>query len=309
MNGRVPSLKDIRFQAAAARTALAIGTASVGPVAGVAALEFASHLNTPVADAAGNCRVQVAFHGFTYIDMYQVNGLGRPGKLDITEDPKIGPAVNFVGEVLDKKDGTVIGQASIIRRTLPKEIKDRLPQADKENPDLKEEGFGETPVITVPCTTDGQARVVVRSNQNPKDQEERVIKTGIKLHEMTGRKLEDKEDIAKAVSMLIDADSRKHQIVTWANSSAPTMTPQPTRTPEPTRIPMPSTATPTPESGAGQGSTEGFNWRNIPVLGGIGGFIVDNPLCTAALVAAGVALAAYRSRGPRHLIVRGRRII
>lgn len=242
LKGRVPSLKDIKLQAAALRTAASVGLAAA-PVAGAAALELVSQVNTPTAEAAGNCKVQVAFDAFTYIDMYPINGLGRPGKLDLTEDPKIGPGVNMIGEVLDKKGGNVIGKVQLQRRSLPESLKKRLPNPfDRDNATLTEEGYGETEIMNVPCDNQ-KARVWVRTSQNRGDQEERVIPHGQMLHEIVGRKLESNEAIKLAYINLMSGDSRRQQIESWI-SRAVQSTPvaQPTAVPTPTFTPVPEAA-------------------------------------------------------------------
>lgn len=175
--------------------------------------------NPSTVDAAEICRIQVAFHVFTGIDMFPINGLGRPGKIDNTEDPKVGPGVNLIGEslaaeVMDARRN-IIGVAQIFRRSIPADLRERIltSQFDRGNPNLTEEGYGETNIIETACNRPGrQVQVLVRTSQNPKDQEPRIIKHGQKLHEFVGKQIETADGIRKASQFLLPTDPRRKQI-------------------------------------------------------------------------------------------------
>jgi len=186
-----------RVPAFAVRTGLAILTGTIaGPVN---------------AEGAEICKIQVAFHAFTGIDMFPINETGRPGKLDNTEDPKTGPAVNFTGLVLDEK-GNVLMPAQIERRTIPANQRSRIltSEFDRNNPNLKEEGYGITKEINTECNMPGrQVKVWLTTSQNPSDKEPRTIKNGEISHELVGRTLETISGIAGArQSELMPTDPR-----------------------------------------------------------------------------------------------------
>lgn len=213
--------RELRISPLAARLFLATVTAA----AGATALEIAQRFsqNTPavvtVAEAAESCRIQVAFHVFTGIDMFPINGLGRPGKIDNTEDPKVGPGVSLIGEALAVEivgaNGNILGVAQIFRRDIPVDLRGRIltNPFDRDNPNLKEEGYGKTNIVETPCNRPGrQVQVGVRTSQNPKDQEPRIIKHGETLHELVGRSVETVDGIKKASQVLLPNDPRRKQI-------------------------------------------------------------------------------------------------
>lgn len=189
--------------------------AATAPVIGVKAVsEF---LSPQTVEAATPCTIQVAFHSFNYIDMYPINGLGRPNKIDNTEDPKLGAGVNMIAEtVLNGEvvlsNGTV-HSAQIQRRTLPDAVKAKLPNVfDRTNPNLTEEGYGITKPITAECGVDRQVKVLVRTSQNPSDAEPRIVKDKEILNELVGRVVVDPDAIKKASKFLPEKDPRRQTI-------------------------------------------------------------------------------------------------
>lgn len=278
--------------------------------------------NTPTAEAVESCRIQLAFHAFNYIDMFPINGLGRPGKIDSTEDPKIGPAVNATVEVLDQKNGKVIAAAQLFRRPIPQDLRARIltNEFDRNNSNLTEEGYAETPVLNLDCNKpSSQVEVFIRSSQNPSDQEPRIVKNGEKFHDLLGRQEKTNEAARRAVqAFLMQNDPRRKQIEdSLGGAQAPASQPP---------APAPETrGTGQQPGGEGQSMSVG-GWlgdrasfaRNIAgaTSQGVGehaGLVI--PL---AALAAGLAYrqrvpaGVYTVRGhhvPRHVTVRGIRII
>lgn len=185
-----------------------------------------------------NCRIQVAFHVFNYIDMYPIDGRGRPGKIDNTEDPKVGAGVNVIEGVLaagtpvptNEKlimrvltlNGTILDAAQIFRRPIPDNLRKKIlsNEFDRNNPNLTEEGYGETRVITTPCNMTGnQVEVLIESSQNPQDRDPRLIISGEKLHDLDGRKVGD-GGIKRAFTFLLPNDPRRQRIEEWMKKSA-----------------------------------------------------------------------------------------
>ncbi len=233
---------------------------------------------SPVVEAA-NCsgRAGIRFESAEGIDMFPIDGKGRPNKVDRGIDPEVSPAVGFNMEVLDKpaKDGgKVIASTAIISDG-------KLGRGDVS--------FPQNCATTGP---DGQPAtlVYVRSSQNPSDEESVIIPTDPKQNRevhMVGRIIKGDDNIERAAKTLSDNDPRRKEIEDYLRakkigSPTPTVTPSATARPIATSTPAPTaTSTPGPVVGDGnvrvQGVKEGdpvkiqkaeeFLWLPASILG------------------------------------------